>query len=95
MTREENWLRLGVEIHYERNNGCGKVSTHVVGDVALPVVFIDFSNAIGILLFVFEIIVAKLMRIERKKEGDVDDNRQIGIVILSSLIMTYEFNMIG
>ena len=93
MTCEENRLRLGVEIHHEGDNGGGEVSAHVVGDVALAVIFVDFGNAIGILFLVFEIIVAKLMRIERKKEGDVDDNRQIGIVILSSLIMTYELNM--
>ena len=64
MASEENWLGLGVEVHHEGNNGCSKVSTHVVGNVTLAVVFVDFGNAIGILFFVFEIIIAKPMRKE-------------------------------
>lgn len=57
MTREVDWLWLGVEIHHEGDDGRGQVAADVVRDVALPIVAIDLGNAIHVGFVVLDVVV--------------------------------------
>ena len=57
MAREIDGLWLGVQIHHEGNDHCGKIAANVIRYVALAIVLIDLHDAIDGVFLLLEVVV--------------------------------------